>query len=63
MLALIGPGGFLSVTEQTDILDPSLYLAMLAGPCVAGLLLTGLFDGKVGFRELWHREGYYAGTL
>ena len=41
------------------MLDPSLYLAMLAGPCAAGLLLTGLVDGKVGFRELF--SGYSSG--
>jgi membrane protease YdiL (CAAX protease family) len=55
MLALIGPEGFLGVTELTDVLGPSVYLAMLAGPCVAGLLLTGLVDGKMGFRELFSR--------
>jgi membrane protease YdiL (CAAX protease family) len=54
-LVLIGPGGILGTTGQADVLDPALYLAMLAGPSIAGLLLTGLADGRTGFRELLSR--------
>jgi membrane protease YdiL (CAAX protease family) len=34
---------------------PFVYLAMLLGPSVAGILLTGLVYGKAGFRDLLTR--------
>jgi membrane protease YdiL (CAAX protease family) len=50
MLLLIGgSGGIAGTSEQTD---PLVYLAMLVGPSITGLLLTGLVDGRAGFREL-----------
>jgi hypothetical protein len=33
------------------MLFPIALLAMLAGPSVAGILLTGLVHGRVGLRE------------
>ena len=49
---------------------PVMYLAMLAGPSVAGLLMTGLVSGRAGFRELlarllkWRVDGrWYAVAL
>jgi membrane protease YdiL (CAAX protease family) len=52
---VIGPGGFLGTKEIAEELLPFVYLATLAGPSVAGILLTGLIDGRVGFRELVYR--------
>ncbi len=37
------------------MLLPFVYLATLAGPSVAGILLTGLVDGRAGFREFGSR--------
>lgn len=34
---------------------PLLYTAILAGPCVAGILLTGMVDGRPGLRNLLAR--------
>jgi membrane protease YdiL (CAAX protease family) len=50
-----GPGLFSGTNWQTDPLFPLAVLAMLAGPSVAGVLLTGLIDGRAGFRELLSR--------
>ena len=36
-------------------IGPVVYLAMLAGPSVAGILMTGLVSGRAGFRELLAR--------
>ena len=38
-----------------DRLFPFVYLAMLAGPVTAGLLLTGLVKGRAGLREFRSR--------
>jgi membrane protease YdiL (CAAX protease family) len=55
ILMVLGPGGFTGTTQPTDVLLPFVYLAMCAGPSIAGILLTGLVDGKAGFRELLSR--------
>ena len=55
ILIVAGPGAFLGTAEEGDVLDPSLYLAMLLGPSIAGILLTGLVDGRAGLRELLSR--------
>ena len=52
MLMLIGLGGVLGTKEIPEEVMPFVYLATLLGPSVAGLLLTGLVDGKAGFRDL-----------
>jgi membrane protease YdiL (CAAX protease family) len=54
-LLVVGPGGFASTSWQTDARFPFAVLAMLAGPSVAGVLLTGLVDGKAGLREVLSR--------
>jgi membrane protease YdiL (CAAX protease family) len=51
ILILVGPGGIPVSTEQVAMLG----LAMLLGPSVAGILLTGLASGRVGFREFRSR--------
>jgi membrane protease YdiL (CAAX protease family) len=55
VMLVVGPGGIPGTTEQFETLFPAVYLAMLAGPSIAGILLTGLVDGKPGFRELVSR--------
>ena len=55
VLAVVGPEGIPGTPAQTEALFPSVYLAMLAGPSLAGLLLTGLVHGRAGFRDLRSR--------
>ena len=55
ILIVVGPGGFPVTAEQLEILLPFAIVAMLAGPSVAGILLTGLVSGRAGFRDLWSR--------
>ena len=57
---LISWGGFLIAVGPTtglDVVDipPGAILSMVAGPVVAGILLTGLVDGRAGFREFRSR--------
>jgi membrane protease YdiL (CAAX protease family) len=52
---VVGPGGFPGTGSQFDTLTTFVVLAMLAGPSVAGLLLTSLVSGGAGFRELLSR--------
>jgi len=69
-LLAVGPGGFASTSWQTDARFPFAVLAMLAGPAIAGVLLTGLVDGTTGLREIFRRllkwrvgAGWYAVAL
>ncbi len=55
LLVIGGPGKMLVTREQIETLLPIIILAMLVGPAVAGLLLTGLIDGRAGFSELRSR--------
>ena len=55
LLVIGGPSKMLVTREQIETLLPILILTMLAGPTVAGLVLTGLIDGRAGFRELRSR--------
>ena len=50
-----GPGILAGTSWQTDPLFPVAVLAMLAGPPVAGIVLTVLISGKEGLRELFSR--------
>ncbi len=54
-ILVVGPGGFPGTKEQFGTLFPIVVSAMLAGPSIAGILLTGLVDGRAGFRELLSR--------
>lgn len=49
---VVGPGGFANANWQTDPSFPFAVMAMLAGPSVAGLLMTGMTDGRTGLRRL-----------
>ncbi len=55
LLVIGGPGGIPGTPEQFERLLPFAGLAMLAGPSVAGILLTGLVYGRAGFREVLSR--------
>lgn len=50
-----GPGFSMGVPWQSDPRFVPAVLAMLTGPTIAGLLLTGLLTGRAGFRELGSR--------
>jgi membrane protease YdiL (CAAX protease family) len=57
---LISWGGFLIAVGPTTGLEvveipPGAILSMVAGPIVAGILLTGLVHGRAGFREFRSR--------
>jgi membrane protease YdiL (CAAX protease family) len=52
ILMVVGPGGLPTTAEQLETVGPLVYMALLTGPSVAGLLLTGLIDGRAGFRKL-----------
>jgi uncharacterized protein len=55
VLIVVGPGGFPGTPVQFQTLLPFAVLAMLAGPSVAGILLTGLVSGRAGLREFLSR--------
>mgnify|MGYP000250597655 CR=1 FL=1 len=54
-LVIGGPGGIPGTPDQFQRLLPFVVLAMLAGPSIAGLILTGLVEGRLGFRKLLSR--------
>jgi membrane protease YdiL (CAAX protease family) len=55
LLVVLGPGAFTGATAPTEGLLPLVYLAMFAGPSVAGILMTGLVDGRAGFHVVRSR--------
>jgi len=55
ILVVLGPGAFTGATAPPEGLLPLVYLAMFAGPSIAGILMTGLVDGKAGFHDLRSR--------
>jgi membrane protease YdiL (CAAX protease family) len=55
MALVIGPGGFPITAARFEAVGPLVYVAMLVGPSAAGLLLTGLVEGRAGFRDLLSR--------
>lgn len=55
LLVIGGIAGLPGTPEQIERLMPLVILFMLFGPSVAGLLLTGLVDGRAGYRGLLSR--------
>ena len=55
LLVIGGPGGMTGMKAQDNPMFPLALLAMVAGPSVSGVLLTGLIDGKQGLRALGSR--------
>jgi membrane protease YdiL (CAAX protease family) len=55
VLIVVGPSGFLGTKEIPQGLEPFLYVAMVLGPSVAGILFTGLLHGRAGLREFGSR--------
>lgn len=55
MALAIYPGGFPITEEQLETSGAIVYVAMLVGPSGASILLTGILDGRAGFRELLSR--------
>jgi membrane protease YdiL (CAAX protease family) len=52
LVVIGGPSRILRTSEQFDTLLPTVIMAILAGPCVSGILLTALFEGRAGLRDL-----------
>jgi membrane protease YdiL (CAAX protease family) len=55
ILAVIGAGPIPAPPEDSQRLFTFVYLAMLAGPSIAGILLISIVDGTPGLRELGTR--------
>jgi membrane protease YdiL (CAAX protease family) len=55
LLVIGGPGAIPAKPDQVERLMPLVVMALVAGPSVTGLLLTGLFSGWAGLRELGSR--------
>jgi len=52
LLVIGGPANFPGTAVQVEKLFLSVMVAWLAGPSIASIVLTGLVDGKAGYREL-----------
>ena len=54
-LLVLGPSSLVNTDWQAERTFLSAVMVMLAGPSAAGLLLTGLIDGRAGYRDLFLR--------
>jgi membrane protease YdiL (CAAX protease family) len=55
MALAVYPDGFPITQEKFETAGALVYVAMLVGPSGASLLLTGILDGRAGYRELFSR--------
>jgi membrane protease YdiL (CAAX protease family) len=55
VLFVVGLGGIPTTVEHLMTIGPAMYVAMLAGPSVAGLLMISLVSGRTGLREVLAR--------
>lgn len=55
ILLVVNRGGFVVNGEQSERLFMLMYLAMLAGPSIAGIVLTRVVYGRAGWRDLVSR--------
>jgi membrane protease YdiL (CAAX protease family) len=55
LLAIGGPSGIPGTPEEVAALIPIAIPALLAGPSVAGIVMTGLIHGRAGLRKLLSR--------
>lgn len=51
----VGPGGLPVNPDESEDTLAMMYIAMLAGPTLGGLLMTGVTSGRAGFRDLFAR--------
>jgi pimeloyl-ACP methyl ester carboxylesterase/membrane protease YdiL (CAAX protease family) len=51
-LLVVGPGSLVNTNWEAEGKFLAAVLVMLAGPSIASLLLTGLLEGRAGYREL-----------
>jgi uncharacterized protein len=56
VLFVVGPGGIPTTIEHLMTIGPAIYVAMLAGPSAAGLLMISLVSGRSGLREVLARS-------
>ena len=67
LILVLGGIGRIS-SHATDVPFLPLYFVTVAGPSIAGILLTGLFDGKKGYRSFvsqlvrWRVQGKWYGV-
>src|SRR5690348_16558698 len=52
ILLVVTPTGLPGRAADISQLVPLVFLAMIAGPSIASLILTGLVNGKAGYRDL-----------
>lgn len=52
---VVGPEGIPLRSEEFENLGVQLYVTTLLGPCMAGILMTGIVNGRSGLRQLLAR--------